>query len=244
MIRLNKFIADAGIASRRQADLLICQGRVGVNGNTITELGIRIDPDRDLVTVDGRPIALQSGFEYLILHKPPGYLTTVSDPFGRPTVMQLLPQMKNRVYPVGRLDYDTSGLLFLTNDGDMALALAHPRHLVEKVYLAAVRGIPTEDELARLASGILLEDGKTAPAKIAINSKKNGNAIVELILREGRKRQVKRMMQAIGHPVLELKRIALGPLQLGGLAPGACRPPERVEMEALMELKRKSKQNS
>jgi pseudouridine synthase len=243
MIRLNKFIAAAGIASRRQADRLIQQGRVGVNGNTAAELGVRIDPDRDLVTVDGRPIALQSGFEYLILHKPPGYLTTVSDPFGRPTVMELLPELKTRVYPVGRLDYDTSGLLFLTNDGEMALALAHPRHLVEKVYLATVSGIPTKEKLVKLASGILLEDGMTAPAKIAINSVQNGNAIVELIIREGRKRQVKRMMQTIGHPVLELRRIALGPLRLGGLAPGASRPPDRAELEALMELKRKSKRD-
>jgi pseudouridine synthase len=243
MIRLNKFIAAAGIASRRQADRLIQQGRVGVNGNTAAELGVRIDPDRDLVTVDGRPIALQSGFEYLILHKPPGYLTTVSDPFGRPTVMELLPELKTRVYPVGRLDYDTSGLLFLTNDGEMALALAHPRHLVEKVYLATVSGIPTKEKLVKLASGILLEDGMTAPAKIAINSVQNGNAIVELIIREGRKRQVKRMMQTIGHPVMELRRIALGPLRLGGLVPGASRPPDRAELEALMELKRKSKRD-
>jgi 23S rRNA pseudouridine2605 synthase len=239
MIRLNKYIAAAGVASRRQADLLIQQGRVSVNGNTAAELGIRIDPYRDLVMVDGRPIVSQSGFVYLILHKPPGYLTTVRDPFGRPTVMELLPELKTRVYPVGRLDYDTSGLLFLTNDGEMALALSHPRHLVEKVYLATVSGIPTEDKLVKLASGILLEDGMTAPAKIAINSLKNGNAIVELIIREGRKRQVKRMMQSIGHPVLELRRIALGPLQLGGLAPGASRPPDRTELEALMMLKRK-----
>jgi 23S rRNA pseudouridine2605 synthase len=239
MIRLNKFIAESGVASRRQADLLIQQGRVGVNGNTVAELGVRIDPDRDLVTVDGRPVALQSGFDYLILNKPPGYLTTVRDPFGRPTVMELLPELKSRVYPVGRLDYDTSGLLFFTNDGEMALALAHPRHLVEKVYLTTVRGIPTKDELEKLAAGILLEDGMTAPAKVAINSIKNGNAIVELILREGRKRQVKRMMQAVDHPVLELQRIAMGPLQLGQLGPGASRRPTRSEMGALLDLKRK-----
>jgi pseudouridine synthase len=211
MIRLNKFIAAAGIASRRQADLLIQQGQVRVNGKTVTGLGMQVDPQSDLITVGSQVIRREQAVCYLILHKPQGYLTTVRDPFGRPTVMDLLPQLDSRVYPVGRLDYDTSGLLFFTNDGALALALTHPRHLVTKEYLATVRGIPTKAALRQLAAGIVLEDGPTAPAKIGIKSIVNGNAIISITIREGRKRQVKRMLQAIDHPVTQLRRIAMGP---------------------------------
>lgn len=238
MIRLNKMIAAAGLASRRQADLLIQQGQVRVNGQLVTELGRQVNPESDLVTVGSQVVCQKAEFDYLILNKPPGYLTTVRDPFSRPTVMDLLPQLNSRVYPVGRLDYDTSGLLFFTNDGEMALALTHPRHLVEKVYLATVRGIPTNETLQQLAKGIILEDGPTAPAKIGIKNVVGGNAIVSVTIREGRKRQVKRMLKAIGYPVTQLERIAMGPLTLGALQPGAWRHPSEAELKALLQLKK------
>lgn len=238
MERLNKYLARAGVCSRRQADLLIQAGKVKVNGIVVEEMGIQIDPRDDRVEVDGKPIKSLGEYEYLILHKPPGYLSTMRDPFQRPTVIDLLPKTKTRLYPVGRLDLDTSGLLFFTNDGDLALALTHPRHLVEKVYRAKVIGTPVVSDLEKLARGILLEDGPTAPAKIAIDKVENGNAIIIITLREGRKRQVKRMMRAIGHPVLALHREAMGPLTLGTLKQGAYRRPTEFELNELLKLKK------
>ena len=238
MERLNKFLAGAGIASRRQADQFILNGRVKVNGQVVQELGSKIEPETDRVEVDGREVVSQPEFVYLILHKPPGYLTTVTDPFNRPTVMDLLPANLTRLYPVGRLDLDASGLLFFTNDGEMALALTHPRHLVEKVYLVEVTGVPDQAKLDILATGIELEDGMTAPAKIAIEQTKDGNTIVRIILREGRKRQVKRMLAAVGHPVIALHRLQMGPLRLENtLKPGQCRKPTPVELAELLKLK-------
>lgn len=239
MERLNKYLARAGVGSRRQADILIKTGKVEVNGVRVSEMGIRIDPQEDRVVVDGKPVKGLDEYEYLILHKPPGYLCTMRDPFQRPTVIDLLPKTETRLYPVGRLDLDTSGLLFFTNDGDLALALTHPRHLVEKVYRAKVSGTPATSDLEKLARGIMLEDGPTAPAKIAIDKVENGNAIIVITLREGRKRQVKRMMGAIGHPVLTLLREAMGPLTLGTLKPGAYRHPTEFELSELMNLKEK-----
>lgn len=237
MERLNKYLARSGVGSRRQADLLIQGGKVKVNGVIVSEMGIRIDPQADQVEVNGKPVKGLGEYEYLILHKPPGYLTTVRDPFQRPTVIDLLPKTETRLYPVGRLDLDTSGLLFFTNDGDLALALTHPRHLVEKVYRAKVSGIPAASDLEKLARGIMLEDGPTAPAKIALDKVEKGNAIIVVTLREGRKRQVKRMLGAIGHPVLTLHREAMGPLILGTLKPGAYRRPTEFELNELMKLK-------
>lgn len=239
MERLNKFLARAGVASRRQADNLIRTGRVKVNGVIVLEMGVQIEPQKDLVEVDGRIVKERTEYEYLILHKPPGYLTTVRDPFQRPTVIDLLPKTESRLYPVGRLDLDTSGLLFFTNDGDLALALTHPRHLVEKVYQAKVFGIPTDLKLRELSQGILLDDGWTAPAKIAIDRIENGNAIIMITLKEGRKRQVKRMMKAVGNPVLTLERIAMGPLTLGNLKPGEWRRLSEFELKQLIRLKEK-----
>lgn len=244
MERLNKYLARAGEGSRRQADLLIQEGKVKVNGVIVLEMGIRIDPQADQVEVNGKPVKVLGEYEYLILHKPPGYLTTVRDPFQRPTVIDLLPKTETRLYPVGRLDLDTSGLLFFTNDGDLALALTHPRHLVEKVYRAKVSGIPAASDLEKLARGIMLEDGPTAPAKIALDKVEKGNAIIVVTLREGRKRQVKRMLEAIGHPVLTLHREAMGPLTLGTLKPGAYRRPTEFELYELMKLKEEIKKPS
>jgi len=235
---LNKFLADAGISSRRQADRIIAAGRVRVNGAVITEMGYMVDPEKDQVTVDGQALILPEKFEYWIMHKPAGYLTSVGDPFGRPTVMDLLPSMQARIYPVGRLDLDTSGLLFFTNDGELALALTHPRHWVEKVYQAKVKGIPSQGTLKRLAEGVDLEDGRTAPAKVEIEAAENGYAIVRLTIREGRKRQVRRMLRTVGHPVVALHRLAVGPLWLGPLAPGKIRRPTPEELDALLQLKK------
>lgn len=237
MERLNKYLARAGVASRRRVDLLIQTGRVKVNGSIVKELGVRIDPDNDLIEVDGRQVVKGNGFEYLILNKPSGYLSTARDPFGRPTVIDLLPPNLPRLYPVGRLDFDTTGLLFFTNDGDLALVLTHPRHLVEKVYQVKVAGVPKDSELKKLERGIILEDGPTAPAKIAIDRIENGNAILIMRIREGRKRQVKRMLKAIGYPVLALHRLAMGPLTLGNLKPGECRRPSESELRELLKLK-------
>lgn len=238
-MRINKFLADAGLASRRQADVMIATGRVSVNGMVVTSMGLQIDPEKDEVKVDGEPITLQPGLEYWIMNKPIGYLTTVHDPFGRPTVMDLLPSLKTRVYPVGRLDLDTSGLLFFTNDGDLALALTHPRHLVEKVYCAKVKGIPTQEKLRALEAGIQLLDGKTAPAKIKIEAEESGNAIIRLTIREGRKRQIRRMLGTSGYPVITLHRLAVGPLWLGTVKSGEIRRPTEAELNELLKLKEK-----
>jgi pseudouridine synthase len=240
-MRLNKFLAEAGITSRRQADELIREGHVSINDRTITEMGVQINPACDRITIDGRMIQQITAYEHLILNKPPGYLTTVTDPFDRPTVMDLLPPGNTRLYPVGRLDLDTSGLLFFTNDGQLALALTHPRHLIEKEYQVKVKGSPAPDQLQVLANGVLLEDGRTAPAKVALEGIENGNAIIKIIIREGRKRQIKRMMSAVGHPVISLKRTAVGPLKLGGLKPGEYRRPTEVELEELNRLKMRLK---
>lgn len=204
-------------------------------------MGQKIDPEVDLVTINGKPVQTQPEFLYVILYKPSGYLTTMSDPFNRPTVMSLLPEAYNnrRIYPVGRLDLDTTGLLFFTNDGDLALALTHPRHFVEKVYLVQVKGVPAPAELKRLAEGIRLDDGLTAPAKVRLESVESGNAIIKIGIREGRNRQVKRMMLAIEHPVITLHRLAMGPLNLERLKPGEYRKVNGLELQELLLLKEK-----
>lgn len=238
-MRINKFLAEAGLTSRRGADEMIAAGRVAVNGVTVTSMGLHVDPETDEVKVDGVRVRHKSNLEYWIMNKPTGYLTTVRDPFGRPTVMDLLPPLETRVYPVGRLDLDTSGLLFFTNDGDLALALTHPRHLVEKVYRAKVRGIPPKDVIRALEEGIRLQDGMTAPAKVKIEGEENGNAILRLTIREGRKRQVRRMLGTTGYPVITLHRLAVGPLRLGNIKPGELRRPTETELNELFQLKKR-----
>jgi pseudouridine synthase len=240
--RLNKFLAQAGVTSRRQADVWIREGRVTVNGEVVTEMGMQIEPLTDKIAVDGFLVREKpTTYDYLILNKPPGYLSTVTDPFHRPTVMSLLPPSNSRLYPVGRLDYDTSGLLLFTNDGEMALALTHPRHLVEKVYRVKVTGIPTKPELGQISGGIMLDDKMTAPAKVGLETIEKGNAILTIRIREGRKRQIRRMLLAIGHPVIWLQRVEVGPLKLGDLKPGECRRLNEAELEALMKLKQSIK---
>jgi 23S rRNA pseudouridine2605 synthase len=224
-VRLNAFLARAGVASRRGADELIKAGRVRVNGEP-GQLNTFVGAD-DRVEVDGREIAKQE-LAYVLLHKPAGVVTTARDPQRRPTVVQLVPA-EPRIVPVGRLDADTTGALLLTNDGQLAHRLAHPRYGVEKVYAAEVEGDPDEGALRRLCEGVELEDGRTAPAW----ARRLGRGRVELVLHEGRKHQVKRMLAAVGHPVVRLHRSGYAGLTLEGLEPGAWRELERYEVERL-----------
>src|SRR6266849_3145333 len=228
--RLARFLAHAGIASRRHAEELIAAGRVQVNGLTVTTQGSRVDPEHDKVSVDGKPVAAPTRHVYILLHKPVGYVTTARDPQGRPTVLDLLPPELHhlRVYPVGRLDIDTSGLLLLTNDGEFALHLSHPRYSMEKHYHALVEGRPTEAALEALRRGVeIVEDNgghhKTSPAKVSIYKQVGGNCWLSLTIHEGHKRQVRRMLAATGYPVLELMRVGVGSLELGNLPVGKWR---------------------
>jgi 23S rRNA pseudouridine2605 synthase len=232
-MRLNAFLARAGVASRRRADELIKAGRVTVNGE-LGQLNTVVGA-RDRVAVDGEEVSRQR-LRYVLLHKPAGVVTTAHDPQGRPTVVELVPA-EPRVVPVGRLDADTTGALLLTNDGRLAHRLAHPRYGVEKTYLAEVEGDPDEDALQRLRDGVELDGGRTAPAR----ARRLGRGRVELVLHEGRKHQVKRMLAAVGHPVRRLHRSAYAGLTLGGLEPGACRELEPSEVDL---LRRSSQQGS
>lgn len=214
--RLQKILSSAGVASRRLSEELILQGRVSVNGQTVTELGTKADPSTDEIKVDGRRIKTEQRKRYVLLNKPRGYITTRSDPQGRPTVMDLVKGIKEYIYPVGRLDYDSEGLLLLTNDGELAARLTHPRHEVEKVYEARVKGVPDDRTLERLARGVPLEGRRTAPARVRASEpfvKGSGEqTIVEIAIHEGRQRQVRKMFEAVGHPVVRLKRVRIGPL--------------------------------
>lgn len=234
MERLQKVLAHAGVASRRHCEELIVQGNVQVNGKVVRELGTRVDPATDKILVNGRPISLEQHV-YLLLYKPTGVITSVTDPQGRRVVTDLLKGIKERVYPVGRLDYDTSGLLLLTNDGELANKLAHPSYEIDKVYRAWVKGVPSQEKVNSLASGIRLDDGMTAPgeARLLKKTSSHDKSLIELTIHEGRNRQVRRMCDAIGHPVQSLERIRLGFLTLEGLQPGQYRPLTSTEVEKL-----------
>jgi 23S rRNA pseudouridine2605 synthase len=226
------------VASRRKAERLIKEGRVTVNGHVMRELGRKIDPARDHVKVDGRHLKPAEPHVYLLVNKPKGYVSSVHDPEGRPTVMDLLHGVRARVFPVGRLDYDGEGLLLLTNHGDLAQTLLHPRYHVAKTYLIKVKGVLTDEEIRRLEHGVDLEDGRTGPAAVQKIRKTAENSWLEITIHEGRKHQVKRMLEAVGHPVLKLKRIRFGPLALGDLPPGRSRYLTDREANALRELVR------
>ena len=231
-MRLNAYLARAGVASRRRADELIRDGRVVVNGEP-GELNTRVRSG-DVVEVDGNPVAAQS-LAHVLLHKPPGVVTTASDPHGRPTVVDLVDHPA-RVVPVGRLDADTTGALLLTNDGQLAHRLAHPRYGVAKVYEAEVEGEPGVEALEALRTGVELEDGTTAPAEARVLGAGDGAAVLELTLHEGRKHQVKRMCAAVGHPVLRLHRSRYAGLEVDDLAPGEWRELTAAEVRALREV--------
>lgn len=232
-MRLEKYLALAGVASRRGAKAMIREGRVSVNDTVVLEPGSPLDETRDVVRVDGQRVRPQKNRVYLLLNKPRGYLTTVRDPQGRKTIYDLLPPMTERVVPVGRLDYDTEGLLLLTNDGELAYRLLHPRFKVPKTYHATVRGVPSEETLNRLRKGIFLEGKKTAPAQVTLVHTNGNNAQIRLVLYEGRKRQVREMLRAIGHPVKRLRRIQFGPLSLSRLPKGCFRPLTPWELRSL-----------
>lgn len=227
--RLQKVLAVRGWGSRRVCEDLIAEGRVSVNGE-VAVLGRRVDPDVDLVEVDGAPVGVKPGLVHYLLNKPVGVVTTASDPQGRPTVVDLVPG-EPRVYPVGRLDVETEGLLLLTNDGDLAHRLAHPSHGVEKEYLAEVAGTVGGGALHRLRDGVELEDGITAPAKVS----QPEPGVLRITIHEGRNRQVRRMCEAVGHPVTRLVRVRIGPLRDAQLRPGDWRALELDEIKALSE---------
>jgi len=231
--RLQKVLAHAGIASRRAAERLIAEGRVSVNGAVVAELGTKVDPAKDAIKVDGKRVgAPPTGRTYLALHKPRGVVTTMSDPEGRPTVKGFLRGIKARVYPVGRLDYHSEGLLILTDDGALARDLMHPSRGVEKTYLAKVKGQPEAEVLSRLSRGIPLDGKRTGPARVRI-VRRGDNAWIEITIGEGRNRQVRRMFQAVGHPVQRLRRMGYGGVVLGRLPVGHLRPLSEAEVAGL-----------
>ncbi|MEW6695832.1 MAG: pseudouridine synthase [Bacillota bacterium] len=234
--RLQKVLAKAGVASRRHAEELITGGKVKVNGKVITELGTKVNAYKDKIQVNGKPLPPLEQKIYLILNKPRGYVTTLSDERGRKTVVDLLKGVDQRVYPVGRLDYDSEGLLLLTNDGELTQALTHPKHEVKKTYMARVEGIPEPDKLQAMAKGLTLEDGPTAPADVKMTNIQDGRALLQISIHEGRNRQVRRMCEHIGHEVLRLRRTRLGPLELGDLKSGEFRPLTKPELKELMTL--------
>lgn len=251
--RLQKILAQAGIASRRAAEEIIAAGRVAVNGTVVREMGVRADPSKDTITVDGRMLAISTGpaksgeMVYLMLNKPPGVVSTVKDTHGRTTVLDLIgktegeprragrpiPSPGTRIYPVGRLDADTTGLLLLTNDGDLTFRLTHPRFGVEKEYRAVVRGRPPEQALQKLREGIEIEGELTAQAVVDWLGTREGSTLLRVVIHEGRKRQVRLMLAAVGHPVVELQRVRFGPLALGDLEVGKWRTLALHEVHAL-----------
>ncbi len=250
MDRLQKIISQAGIASRRAAEALIVQGRVSVNGQTVTELGTKADPASDDIRVDGRRVKGPERLRYILLYKPKGYITTRSDEKRRKTVIDLLGGIREYVYPVGRLDYDSEGLLLLTNDGDLAAHLTHPSHEVERVYEALVSGVPDERALERLRSGIPLDGQRTQPADVvmvfpdATGARTGTEALLRLTIREGRNRQVRRMCEAVGHPVERLRRIRFGPISDRALKPGEWRELTTAEVAKMRRAAQNAERGS
>lgn len=235
MERLQKILARAGLASRREAERWIVEGRIAVNGSVVRKLGTQADPTKDSIKVDGKRIKPAAAPLYYAFHKPPGVITTLNDPEHRPDLMPYLARLgeRTRVFPVGRLDYNTTGLLLLTNDGDLALRLAHPRYGVKKLYRAKLSACPTEEDLARLRKGMRLDDGVTAPARARVIAKLKKNAWVEIEVHEGRKREVRRMFEALGFFVEKLMRIRIGSVSLGPLPQGELRPLSQIEIKSL-----------
>ncbi|WP_082394747.1 pseudouridine synthase [Caloranaerobacter sp. TR13] len=235
-MRLQKYLAMCGVASRRKSEMLILQGRVRVNGKVIEELGYKINPNVDIVLVDKKPIIKKENNIYIALNKPEGYITTVKDQFNRPTVLDLVKSINERIYPIGRLDYDTSGLLILTNDGDLTYKLTHPKHEIEKVYIAKIKGVPTERELKEFRNGLKIDNYVTSKAKIKVIKMYNDYSIVKITIHEGKNRQIRKMCKKINHPVINLKRIAIGNIKLGNLKKGDWRYLSKEEIQYLKEL--------
>jgi 23S rRNA pseudouridine2605 synthase len=235
MMRLQRYVAHAGVASRRSAEELIARGSVRVNGTIVREPGCKVG-EGDIVEIAGIGRAVPAALHYLVLHKPAAVVTTMHDPQGRRTIANLLPKEGPRIVPVGRLDYDTSGVLLLTNDGDLTHVLTHPRYGVEKTYRAFIRGRLAPSAVRALLSGVQLEDGLTAPAKVRVVAARRDGSIIDISLHEGRNRQVRRMFAAVGHTVQALVRMRFGPISLGELAPGATRELTARETSALRAI--------
>jgi 23S rRNA pseudouridine2605 synthase len=231
--RLQKILAHAGVASRRKAEELIESGHVSVNGKVVRELGSKADLDQDLIEVDGRTIRETQDKVYYVLYKPAGCVTTLSDPENRPTIKAYLEEIPERVYPVGRLDYDVEGALIVTNDGDLAFSMMHPRFGVRRTYLAKVHGVPSAEQLERLRRGVRLEDGRARALEADLHSRTPKNTWVRVVVAEGRQHLVKRLMEAVGAPVQKLYRADYGGIGVGGMRPGEVRELTRAEVQSL-----------
>jgi 23S rRNA pseudouridine2605 synthase len=244
--RLQKIIAHAGFASRREAETMIREGRVTVNGRVVTELGTKADPSRDHVKVDGKLITRPETHRYILLYKPKEVMTTVEDPQGRRTVIDLVKGVRERIYPVGRLDFHSEGLILLTNDGDLAFKVSHPKHGSVKTYHVKVRGVPTERLVEKLQRGITIDGKRTLPCEIAQmkttgRGEDEGNSWYEVKLREGRTQQIRKMFQAVGHPVSKLRRVAIGPIADPHLTPGGWRELSAKEVKMLATMQEPAK---
>lgn len=237
-MRINKYIALCGVASRRKAEELILAGRVTVNDEVMTELSYKVDEENDIVKVDDKLIKEENKLVYILLNKPEGYITTVKDQFNRPSVLDLVSDIKERVYPIGRLDYETSGLLLLTNDGDLTYKLTHPKHEVDKTYVARVKGKLTKEEIERFKTGLKIEDYTTAPAKLKVikYDEQRDSSLLEIKIHEGKNRQVRKMCKAINHPVLRLRRSAMGKIKIGDCEIGKYRYLTEDEIKYLKNL--------
>jgi len=245
-IRLQKWLSAAGVASRRKAEEIIADGRVSINGVVVTELGAKANTASDVVSVDGKAVEIEQKKVYIMLHKPEGVVTTVTDPYGRPTVMDLV-SAETRLYPVGRLDLDTSGILLMTNDGEWAQKLAHPKHEIKKMYVVVVKGVPTAECLRKLRQGVLIDGKKTAPAQvrlleqISITETKLQNSKLTITIHEGRNHQVRNMCEVVGHKVVSLKRVEIGGILLGTLPKGDWRHLTPKEVKSIIGQKIKKK---
>jgi len=235
-IRLNKYLAQRGIASRREADRMIQDGRISVNGRVVDDLGHKIDAAGDRVAVDGRKIRQERDLVYMALHKPAGFLVTLSDPLGRATIRNLIPSLPAGVNPVGRLDKDSEGLLLLTSDGELAFRLTHPRYEIPKVYFVRVPGAISAEKIARIEKGVMVEGRKTAPAKITVLEVDAQSSTLQIEIHEGRKREVRQMFEAVGHEVARLKRVSFAGLRLENLPAGKWRFLKKEEIRRLKRL--------
>jgi len=235
-MRLQKFLARAGVASRRASEKLIAEGRVSLNGAVVTGLGEQVDPAIDIVAVDGCAVSRDESFAYIMLNKPAGYITSMSDPFDRPVVSGLIPDGVAGLFPVGRLDKETTGLLLFTTNGELGFRLLHPKYHVQKVYEVSVKYPITDDQVCELMNGVDLEDGITLPAKVVVLDEAQDKTLVRLTITEGRKRQVRRMFAAIANPVLTLHRLSFGPLSLGNLPAFRWRYLTDAEVESLLKI--------
>lgn len=232
-MKLQKYMAHCGVASRRKSEEFIKEGRVVVNGEIIDYMGKTIDPDRDVVKVDGKKIRTENIKKYVLLYKPEGYVCTAADEKDRKTVLELVKDVKERIYPVGRLDYNTSGLLLMTNDGEMAYKLTHPKHEVKKTYIAKVRGHISDEKLDKLRNGVLIDGHKTSPAVVRRVKENKGTSVIEISIHEGKNRQVRKMFDAIRHSVVKLQRVSIGKIKLDHLEKGKWRLLTSKEIEYL-----------